>query len=67
MRFFSVRDSVIGKWIDGSVGLWGAALCGAEFKWRTEKNHGEFSEVDCNTSTDSTWHLTEHKCRKLPL
>ena len=34
IRFCGVRDSVIGKWRDGSEGLWGATLCGAEFEWR---------------------------------
>ena len=33
IKFCGVRDSVIGKWRDGSEGLWGAALCGAEFEW----------------------------------
>ena len=33
IRFCGVRDRVIGKWRDGSGGLWSAALCGAEFVW----------------------------------
>ena len=33
IRFCGVRDSVIGKWREGSEGLWFATLCGAEFEW----------------------------------
>ena len=67
IRFCGVRDSVIGKWRDGSVGCGvlhcvGRNLCGG-----TEKNNGKFREVGCNSSTGLTWHLTEHKCRTFPL
>ena len=44
------------------MGGCGVLRCvGRNLSGRTEKNRGNCSDGGWNTSTDSTWHLTEHK------
>ena len=63
------REGVIGEWRNGKD--LGVRDCGVlhclrrNLIGRTERNHGKFSEGSWNT--DSTWNLTEYKCRTLPL